>query len=335
MVEFESRWRLHGSPTEGAAERKRNDVWWTRPPPVAGAAVMATGILSVGLELIGLPVASLVTLGLASVLWLVLVADFATRFLTDRPRWIADARTPPSLTAVAATAILGTRLSLLGWQTAAAVLLALGGVALAALLLPVMRHETRRAAGSAFLICVAPQALAVLAMTLALMGEGMWLAALAISLFCIGLVLYMWTLFRFDFREVYSGAGDHWIVTGAVATSALAAAKLTSNPSWTGALHTTLRTATLVLVAVDLAGYAVLLAAELGRPRLDFDIRRWATVFPMGMSAVAILSAATATHVSWLHPVGRGLLWVAIAAWLVTAVQQVIALAAQGDARRN
>jgi hypothetical protein len=80
-----------------------------------------------------------VTLGLASALWLVLVADFATRVLTDRPWWIADARTPPALTAVTATTILGTRLSLLGWQTAAAALLALGAVAFAALLLPVMR----------------------------------------------------------------------------------------------------------------------------------------------------------------------------------------------------
>ena len=140
------------------------------------------------------------------------------------------------------------------------------------------------------------------------------------------MVLYVWTLFRFDFRQVRTGAGDHWVLAGAVAISALAAAKLTAYPRWTGTAHTTLRAVTLVLVAVDLVGYAMLAVAEIRWPRLRFDVRRWATVFPLGMSGAAVVSAATATGVSWLHGLGSVLLWIAVAAWLVTAVYQVVSL---------
>ncbi|MEU9304129.1 tellurite resistance/C4-dicarboxylate transporter family protein [Streptomyces sp. NPDC048269] len=294
--------------------------WWAGLPPAAGAAVMAAGILSVGLHLTGHQVVSLVALVLAAALWLVLAADFASRLLRDRGRFRAEADTPAALTAVAATTVLGTRLSLLGWQSAAAALLALSAVIWPGLLLHVVRHWRRRMPGAAFLVCVATQGLAVLAAALAAAGHHDWLARAALAAFCLGLLLYVAALVRFDLREIVGGAGDHWVAGGALSISALAGSKLTASPVWTGGTHTALRIATLVTLALSLVWYAVLLGAELRHPRPHYDIRRWATVFPLGMTATACLSAADPAGVPWLSPLGEVLLWIAVAAWLLTFV---------------
>ncbi|MFF5804436.1 tellurite resistance/C4-dicarboxylate transporter family protein [Streptomyces sp. NPDC012746] len=294
-------------------------------PPAAGAAVLAAGILSIGLHLIGQELLSLVALGIAGLLWLVLARDFAARLIGDRGRFRAEADTPAALTAVAATTVLGCRLSMLGWQGAAAAALALATVLWPGLLLAVVRHWHRRMPGAAFLVCVATQGLAVLAAVLAAADDADWLARAALAAFCLGLLLYGAALVRFDFREVFRGAGDHWVAGGALAISALAGSRLTASPVWTGWAHTTLRTVTLVALALSLVWYVVLLAAELGSPRPRYDIRRWATVFPLGMTATACLSAADPTGVAWLGQAGELLLWIAVAAWLLTFVMFVAA----------
>ncbi|MFF6776769.1 tellurite resistance/C4-dicarboxylate transporter family protein [Streptomyces sp. NPDC012637] len=289
--------------------------WWAVLPPAAGAAVMATGILSVGLHLVGLEVVSLVAFGLSWVLWLVLAGDFAALFLSDRRSWEARADTPPALTAVAATSVLGVRCSLLGWGPAGLVLLALSAVAWVVLLPVVLRHLGRRMPGGAFLICVATEALVVLAGTLA-PRYGRGLAWAGLLLFALGLVLYADALVRFDFGQVVTGAGDQWVAGGALSISALGGAKLLAAGVWT---DEPLRTVTVVLLVLSLLWYGVLLGAEVARPRPGYDVRRWATVFPMGMTAVACLSVATAAATRWPAPLGRVLLGIAAAAWLLTA----------------
>lgn len=279
---------------------------------------MATGIISTGLHLTGHEVLSLAALALAGVLWLVLAGDFTARLLGDRRRFRAEADTPAALTAVAATAVLGARLAALGAQSAAAALLALAAALWPGLLFHVVRHWRRRMPGVAFLVCVATQGLAVLAAVLAAEGPYEWLARAALAAFLLGLLLYLAALVRFDLREVESGAGDHWVAGGALSISALAGSQLTASPVWTGAAHTALRTATLVALAVSLAWYAVLLGAELRRPRPRYDIRRWSTVFPLGMTAAACLSAAAPAGIGRLRPLGEVLLWIAVAAWLFT-----------------
>ncbi|WP_406401012.1 tellurite resistance/C4-dicarboxylate transporter family protein [Streptomyces sp. NBC_00879] len=287
-------------------------------PPAAGGAVLATGALSVGLLLIGYTVLSAVAFALAGALWLVLALDVGFRLVRDRPRWFAEADTPPALTAVAATALLGTRSSLAGLHHLAAALLALASALWPGLLTAVARHWKRPMPGSVFLVCVATQSLAVLAGTLALAGAGDWLTWAALVLFCLGLALYLEALTRYDFRQIWRGAGDQWIASGGLAISSLAGSKLILSPLWTGSAHEALRTTTLVLLALALAWHAVLLTAELARPRLHYDIRRWSTVFPMGITAVATLSVSTATDIPWLDTVGRALLWTAVAAWFLT-----------------
>ncbi|MFE2174830.1 tellurite resistance/C4-dicarboxylate transporter family protein [Kitasatospora sp. NPDC059462] len=292
---------------------------WDAVPPATGAAVMATGIISVGFHLAGFDALSIADLWIAGVLWLLLALAFTALLLGDPGGWTARSQAPPALTAVAATTVLGVRVDQLGRTAAAEALLVVAALAWPVLLTSVLRHLGRRLPGAAFLICVATQGLAVLAATLA-PHTADWLARAALPVFVLGLLLYGDALFRFDLRQVTEGAGDHWVAGGAMAISALAASKLLACGVWSGGAHTALRVVTLVLLGVALAWYAVLAVAELLRPRLRYDLRRWSTVFPLGMTAVAALSTATAARVDWLEPLGRALLWVAAAVWLIVAV---------------
>ncbi|KUN08345.1 hypothetical protein AQI95_08170 [Streptomyces yokosukanensis] len=310
-------------------------AWWADRPPAAGAAVMATGILSVGLHLTGAEAVSRVALALACVTWAALAADFVLRLLGERRRWVAEAGSPGALTAVAATTVLGIRISALGRQTLAEALLALAALLWPVLLLLVVRHWKRRMPGGVFLCCVATQGLAVLAAALAAAERTAWLAHTALVLFWLGLALYGLALARFDLRQVLEGAGDHWVAGGALAISALAGAKLLIAGDsglylWDDDDRGVLRFATVALLVLDLAWYLVLLAAEAARPRLGYDMRRWSTVFPMGMTATATLSVATAVGVPWLRWPGRVLLWVAVAVWLAVAAGAVLGARADG-----
>ncbi|CCK27999.1 integral membrane protein [Streptomyces davaonensis JCM 4913] len=289
---------------------------------------MATGIVSVGLHLTGYEVLSRIALAVACVAWLGLATDFVLRLLRQPARWRQEAGTPAALTAVAATTVLGTRFSALGWQTLAGALLALAAVLWPGLLHVVVRHWHRRMPGAVFLGCVATQGLAVLGATLAAAESTAWLAHAALVLFWLGLVLYALALLHFDPRQVLEGAGDHWVAGGAMAISALAGSKLIAADGpglylWNDDGDDVLRTVTVFLLVFDLTWYAVLAVGEVIRPRFRYDVRRWATVFPLGMTAAATLSVAAALEVSWLETPGEVLLWIAVAAWLAVAVGAV------------
>nr|WSY52393.1 tellurite resistance/C4-dicarboxylate transporter family protein [Streptomyces sp. NBC_00886] len=303
-------------------------AWWAQRPPAAGAVVMATAIVSVGLHLTGYEVLSRIALAVACAFWLGLAADFVVRLLRDRRRWLTEAETPGALTAVAATAVLGTRFSAAGWQTIAEALLALAAVLWPGLLVRVVRNWQGRMPGTVFLDCVATESLAVLGATIAAAQSVAWLAHTALVLFWLGLVLYGFALARFEWRQVIIGAGDHWIAGGAPAVAALAGSKLIAADSarlylWNSDDRGVLRAVTVALLVLDVAWCVVLVAAEVAWPRLRYDVRRWSTVFPLGMTAAATLSVGTAVDVSWLRTPGQVVLWIAVATWLVVATGTV------------
>ncbi|MDG4863569.1 tellurite resistance/C4-dicarboxylate transporter family protein [Streptomyces sp. T-3] len=298
-------------------------------PPAVGALVMATTILSVGLHLLGVDRASLAFLVVALAVWLVLAAVFVRHLLTERDRWRQEADTPPALTAVAATGVVGTRLSLLGWGPVSVLALCLTVVLWPLLMTHVLRHRGRSVPGAAYLVCVATQAIVVLACAVATSSGRHWLLWPALALFVIGILLYVLVLMRFDFGQLGAGAGDHWIIAGAMSISALAGSKLVAASAphgplrWAASLHEPLRIATLVLLGVALAWYAVLVCCELRWPRPGYSVRRWSTVFPLGMTAVAALSTSTALAIPWLWTLGKVLLWLAVLVWAVVAAGAV------------
>lgn len=219
-------------------------------------------------------------------LWTALAAAFAVRLVHCPERWRREALTPAALTGVAATCILGTCLSQQGLQAAAAASLVLSAALWAPLLVPVLRGREHGLPGVVFLVCVATEALAVGAATLALARRIGWLCWPALAFLVLGGVLYGVALGRFDRHQIRTGAGDHWIAGGALSITALACDRLTvaADPDgplgWAPALHAPLRSATIALLAAALLWLPVLVYAELLWPRRRYDIRRWATVFP-------------------------------------------------------
>ena len=293
-------------------------TWWAHRPLATGAAVMATGVLAVGLHLTGYEVLFRVALALAGVAWLGLAADVALRLPRERERLAAEAGSPTALTVVPATTVLGTGLSALGARQLAEALLALAGVLWAGLFVPVVRHWERRMPGTVFLGSVAAEGIAVLGAALAAAVGVAWLAHTALAFFWFGLVFYLAGLRCFDLRQVLTGAGDHWIASGALAISALAGSRLITAAHgdlylWNDDDNDVLRAVTGGLLVLACA--CVLAAAELLRPRLGYDVRRWSTVFPLGMTAVAALSVAASLGVPWLRGPGRVLLWITVAVW--------------------
>ncbi|MEV0320952.1 tellurite resistance/C4-dicarboxylate transporter family protein [Streptomyces sp. NPDC050658] len=317
-------------PRDTASSRGlRRAAWLDDLPPAAGAAVMATAVLSVGLHLLGVEWLSLALLAVALLVWLVLATVFARHLLTERDRWRQETDTAPALTAIAATAVLGTRLALLGELSLSVVLLCVCVLLWPLLMSHVVRHWQRRLPGAAYLVCVATQSLVVLAATVADSGRRAWLMWPALGFFVIGLFLYAVVLRRFDFRQLAVGRGDHWIIAGAMAISALAGSKLVAASAphgplhWATPAHDALRLVTFITLGLAAAWYAILTVCELRHPRLHYDVRRWATVFPLAMTAVATLSTSTAASVSWLWPCGKTLLWPALAVWALVGVGAV------------
>src|SRR5205823_3162087 len=135
----------------------------------------------------------------------------------------ADARTPAALTAPIATAVLGTRLTQLGWTWAgiAALVVALG--LWLVLLRPVLRGWKSPTVGISLLLAVSAEALAVIAASVAAREHARWLLEVALVPLALGLGFYIGVISRFDFRQLAVGRGDHWITGGALGIAALAA----------------------------------------------------------------------------------------------------------------
>jgi tellurite resistance protein TehA-like permease len=300
---------------------------------------MATGVLASGLETVGVRWAAEVMLALAALSWLLLAALFAVRLgaraARRSRRWAEEADTPASLTGVAATSVLGTGFALLGAHGLATALLALAALLWPRLLPDVLWHERHRGLpGAAYLVCVATQSLVVLGCTLAAaLGWG-WVLWPAAALLLLGLLLYALVLARFDFRQLRIGPGDHWVACGAVSISALAAAKLTNatalllGAGWRHTAVDVLQVVTGVLIGVALAWYAVLVCCEVRWPRPRYEVRRWSTVFPLGMTALAAMVAGTVLDSPALRGIGRALLGPALVVWAAVAVGLVRAVAA-------
>ncbi|WP_019547572.1 tellurite resistance/C4-dicarboxylate transporter family protein [Streptomyces sulphureus] len=303
---------------------ERTGAPWDRVQPLDGAVVMATGIVSTGCLLVGFEVLSAALFAVGAAVWVAVAAVMLVRFVRQRRRWLDEARKVGALTGVAGTGVLGVRCAFAGFQTAAWVLLAFSAVLWVVLLPAAVRHTARRVPGAAYLTCVATQSLAVLATTLWLTQRGpTWPLWLALGAFVLGLALYVQVLVHFDFSEVRNGKGDHWVACGALAISALASARLTGatapGGAWAGWPHAWLRFVTLVLLAAVFAWYAVLVVAEIRWSRPQYDTRRWATVFPLGMTAVATLTTAPLFAPDALTEAGRLLLLVAVVVWFLTA----------------
>jgi tellurite resistance protein TehA-like permease len=262
---------------------------------------MGSAIVSIDLYADHQPVLSAIMGWFAAGAWLLLAGVLGVRLAYQRDRFAREASSPASFTGVAGTAVLGTRFAMQDYHAVAAALLAVSGVGWALLLIPVLRHWETPTAGTSFLLSVATEGLAVLGATLAVSYRAGWLVSAAVPALILGLALYVFTAARFDLRELVTVHGDHWVAGGALAISALAAGKVTGAAAALGQFsrqHQILTTSTLVLWCLAMVWLLPLVAGEVLRPRLTYDVRRWATVFPLGMYAACSLATGRVTGIT-------------------------------------
>jgi tellurite resistance protein TehA-like permease len=287
-------------------------------PPASWTIVMSCGVVSIDLHTVHQPVLSAILLWFAAAVWLVLVVVLAAPLA--RPRGDRrGAASPVVLASVAATAVLGTRLALEDARVAA-VLLAIAAIGWVLLVPPVLRHWRTPTSGISFVLGVATDGLALLSATLSVAFGAGWLLGAAALLLLLGLAFYAFTVTRFDLRQLLSGHGDHWIAGGALAIAALAAGRITEAARVLdrfAPLDQLFTIGTLVLWCLAVAWLLPLLVTECVRPRPGYDVRRWATVFPLGMYAACSVVVGQVTGIPAISSVGPAVTWIAVGATLL------------------
>lgn len=225
-----------------------------------------------------------------------------------------------SLAAVAATAVLGTGLAMYDYRVGAALLLATAATGWALLVVPVLRHWQTPTVGISFVLGVATDGVALLSAALAIAFRAGWLLNAAVLLLLLGLAFYVFTAARFDLRQLINGYGDHWIAGGALAISALCAGIITEAADALGRFddqRQVLTTGTLVLWRLAMVWLLPLIVTEAIRPRLGYDVRRWATVFPLGMYPACSFAVGKVTGIAGIITFGQVGTWVGVAALLL------------------
>jgi tellurite resistance protein TehA-like permease len=298
----------------GASSPPRLEQLVDSVPPASGAVVMASGILCVDLYSVGQPVLAAILVWFAAGTWLFLAAVVVLRVLQESRRFVREARSPAALTGVAGTAVLGTAFAGHGYYPLAAALLGLGAVSWASLLTPVLSHWKTPVAGESFLLTVATQGLAVLGATLAARNGAAWLLIVAVAGLILGLAFYIVTVTRFPLRDLLTGRGDQWVAGGALAISVLACVKISKACDalgWDTSLHGFLDVVALVLWCLAMLWLGPLITAEGLRPRLSYDVQRWATVFPLGMYAACSFAVGQVTGMGGISTFAR--VWTCVA----------------------
>jgi hypothetical protein len=289
-------------------------------PPASGAVVMGTGIVSVALLLDGRHTLSSILLVLDAALWLALAILLPARAARDGQRFAVDLRHPTALTSIAGTEVLGTRLTLAGWDWAGVCLLVLATAIWFGLVPHVLRHWQTPTVGASFILSVATESLALLAVTLAYSQRAAWLLYVALVPFWLGLGFYAFVLSRFQFRQLAIGKGDHWVTGGALAISTVTAGRIAlaaqrTDTLWHG--HGPVETISLVLWCLTMVWLPALVGAEILRPRLFYNVRRWSTVFPVGMYAACSFIVGSLTNTPGIVDFARVWVWVGAGVWLV------------------
>ncbi|MFD8517459.1 tellurite resistance/C4-dicarboxylate transporter family protein [Streptomyces antimycoticus] len=318
--------------------RTMNGVTARNLPPSAFAPVMATGIVSQGLAVVGARRLSDALLTVAVVLYSGLLAGLVWRVLRYPGEVVADLRNPGRLfgffTFVAGSDVLAVRLAP-GPERAAASALPALAVPVAVLLLgcgALMARRlgaggmVRRADGTWFLCVVGIQsavlATAALAPGRARPAEALgWVAGVLLYTAVATVVACRLVRFGIRPREL---SPPYWITMGACAISLLAGARLVHQGLDTPQLRAVIR-----VVLIALWGWATcllppLLAAGiwrhlLHRVPLGYEPSWWTIVFPTGMYAVSTAALGETEGVHRLVLLGHLTVWVALGAWLLVA----------------
>ncbi len=316
------------------------------------ALVMASGILSVGMELQGHHWLSMALLVVCAASFVLLLSLTAWRFVSYRAATADDFLDPRRgfgfFTFVAGTNVLGVRLGLEGHYTVTAVLFALAGTAWlvlgyvvpwTAVLGPQPRPVVALANGTWFIWTVATQSVATVAATLEPRVETgrAALALVAVVAWSVGVFLYAATgvivalrLMLYDF-----GPEDlnppYWVAMGALAITVLAGARIVEMADAPMVDVTRGLIAGLAVVLWAFATWLIppLVAAGWWRHvvrkiPLRYEPTLWSMIFPLGMYAAAGIYLGRADHLPLVHRIAAIELWVAFAAAVAVFVAMLV-----------
>jgi tellurite resistance protein TehA-like permease len=318
--------------------------------PAHFAMVMATGIVSVALELRGMHMIAVSLLGLNVLFYVLLGVLLVIRIVRYPARIRADLfdhnRCVGFFTLVAGTCVLGNQFVVVIDRPQIAIALWLWGIALWSTItytvftiLTVKAEKPPLATGinGAWLVAVvAAQSVAVLGgLVVPQLGSTrelavyfaliMWLGGGMLYIWIIALIFYRYTFLPLDPTQL---APPYWINMGAMAISTLAGTVLVDRASYSDLLTELLPFLKgLSLLFWATATWWIPLLVALGVWRhlvkkvpLAYDVVYWGAVFPLGMYAVCTQRLARVVEQPWLDVVPRYGAYIALAAWTVTLV---------------
>jgi tellurite resistance protein TehA-like permease len=319
------------------------------------ALVMASGIISVGMDLEGFAVVSAILLGVCAAAFVLLLALTAWRFVAFRSAVNEDFMDPRRafgfFTFVAGTNVLGVRLGMEGWYWATALLLLFSGLAwlLLGYVVPwtaVLGRQERpvvvTANGTWFIWVVASQSVAVAAATIEPVFDPVRreLALLAVMSWSVGVFLYGAAGILVSLRLMLYSFGPeeltppYWVSMGALAITVLAGARIVEMADAPMVDVTRDLIAGLAVVFWAFATWLIPVLVAAGWWRhvarkvpLRYEATLWSIIFPLGMYAVAGIYLGQTDRLPVVSVVGSVELWVAFAAWAIVFVSMVVHVA--------
>jgi tellurite resistance protein TehA-like permease len=316
--------------------------------PAYFAFVMATGIVSIGAKLLGMPRLASVLLAANVVFFAVLCALTILRVIWFRDRVRADllhhGRAVGFFTLPAAICVVGSQSFIVaGASEAARTLWFIGGGAWALItygILAVLTVKSEKPSlaeginGGWLVSVVAAQSVSVLGTQIApgfgehaplvlLISLVLWLGAGMLYMWIISLIFYRYTFFTLQPSDL---APPYWINMGAVAISTLAGALLAlAAPMWPVMQQLLPFVQGLTLMFWATATWWIPMLVILGvwrhgyrRFPLRYDPLYWGAVFPLGMYTVCTVRLSQALKIPQLMIIPQVFIYIAIAAWTLT-----------------
>ncbi|GAA4367871.1 tellurite resistance/C4-dicarboxylate transporter family protein [Paeniglutamicibacter cryotolerans] len=331
-------------------------------PPASFSFVMATGIVSTGLDLYGAPLPALILFIVAILGGMALAVATLLRLVGTFGLVMRDVRSPGRafgfFTIVAAANVLGTRFEMHGWTKTAMAMAVLGAIMWVVLnytlpteLLVAERKKPIIAEinGSWFLWVVGTQSVAVAAAMTSRLGGSALMGAAAVGLWGVGVMLYLIVATLVTIRllthsvDPASLSPTYWIYMGATAISVLAGSQILRLPAEMPILETAapvVAGVSYILWALGLWWIPLLLLFGIWRHvlrhrPLRYEISLWSIVFPLGMYASASMLFGRGQGLDFMVVLGQIIIWVALLAWLASALAMALAAITWLRHRRN
>lgn len=317
--------------------------------PAYFGMVMATGIVSLAAERIGLHLVSRVLFAIGLLTYLVLWGLNFARVIRYPREYFADMidhlRGPGFFTMVAASSILGSQMVLLAdeilagfvlWGVAVTLWLALTYTIFTAFTVKEDKPAFEKGINGAWLLAVvATQSIAVLSTLLAarvaqpyrldlnFLALSMWLWGGMLYIWMMSLIFYRYTFFRFSPGDL---SPPYWINMGAMAISTLAGSLLISNSQDAWFLHSIvpfMKGFTIFYWATGTWWIPMLVILGIWRHAykrfpFSYDPLYWGAVFPIGMYAVSTFQMFDAMAFDFLPRLPQVFAWAGLVAWGVT-----------------